>query len=125
MLVDMRDKDGIVFTVGVLNQVAESNAAVFNTLTPNSTLFVAFAIHRPGSPGVVCWCPDSLVAASFEQSINMLDMLWIPQVGCWGCGEHGVMMDCKQCKHGHYCSRNCQVSDLPNHKPYCKGTNTK
>ena len=47
----------------------------------------------------------------------------LPKVGkCANCGEkkeRDCLVTCGRCKVPFYCSRECQVADVPTHKTYC------
>ncbi|KAJ7362291.1 hypothetical protein DFH08DRAFT_840644 [Mycena albidolilacea] len=50
----------------------------------------------------------------------------IPPEICSGCGESysgaEKLKNCAGCRAARYCSRHCQVSDWPTHKPLCGGS---
>ena len=41
---------------------------------------------------------------------------------CWGCDKPG-MFQCARCKHGRYCSKECQRKDYPLHRRGCEPSN--
>lgn len=38
---------------------------------------------------------------------------------CSKCGQMGKLRKCSRCQNQYYCSRSCQISDWPVHKPFC------
>jgi len=47
-----------------------------------------------------------------------------PKMGkCWGCNqmkERSTLYICTGCERVQYCSKACQIEDVPDHKEYCK-----
>jgi hypothetical protein len=70
------------------------------------------------------WVSIMLKSEFLEESP---DMSHVPQVrfevnyieGCAICGRPTTKV-CQRCRQVRYCCRECQVSDLPNHRPGCR-----